>query len=175
VGVCCSSTAEAGLSPVFVWYAATAVATVWFVFRDPRFDYRLLIVGAVLPLGDAVTGGGWVMHSLLFSIALFVVVLVATIGRRGWRRRFLPLPIGTLLHLVFGGAWTDSDLFWWPFSGLTIDDPPLPELDRGWGWTIAVEAAGVLLAAWIWRTARLADPARRQRFATTGQLDFVVH
>ena len=42
---------SASLSPVFVWYIATAVATVWFVFRDPGFDYRLLIVGSVLPLG----------------------------------------------------------------------------------------------------------------------------
>ena len=32
--------------------SATAVVTVWFVFRDPRFDYRLLVVGSVLPLLD---------------------------------------------------------------------------------------------------------------------------
>ena len=37
--------------------SATAIVTVWFVFRDPRFDYRLLIVGSVLPLADGVTGG----------------------------------------------------------------------------------------------------------------------
>jgi len=39
----------AGCQPVIAWFAVTAVAAVWFVFRDPRFDYRLLIVGAVVP------------------------------------------------------------------------------------------------------------------------------
>ena len=28
------------------WFLGTAVVTVWLVFRDPRFDYRLLLVGA---------------------------------------------------------------------------------------------------------------------------------
>jgi hypothetical protein len=157
---------------VFVWYLATAVAAVWFVFRDPRFDYRLLLVGAILPLADSVTGGVWVMHSITFSVALVVVVMLATIGRRTLRRRLLPLPIGTMLHLVFGGAWANADAFWWPFSGLDIDDAPLPMVERGWGWSIALELVGVVLAAWIWRTTRLTDSGHRHRFLSTGQLDF---
>ena len=58
-------------SVVFFWFIGTAVVTVWLVFRDPRFDYRLLIVGAVLPgIVDALLGGARVMHSLTFSVAL---------------------------------------------------------------------------------------------------------
>ena len=30
------------------WFVGTAVVAVWFVFRDPAFDYRLLIVGSLL-------------------------------------------------------------------------------------------------------------------------------
>ncbi len=156
---------------MFVWYLATAVAAVWFVFRDPAFDYRLLLVGAVLPLADAVTGGVWVMHSITFSVVLVVVVMLATIGRRTWRRRLLPLPIGTMLYLVFSGAWTNADAFWWPFSGIEIDDAPLPMVDRGWGWSIALELLGFLIAIWLWRTARLSDPANRRRFVSSGLLD----
>ena len=32
------------------WFIGTAVLTVWYVFRDPSFDYRLLVIGAVLPV-----------------------------------------------------------------------------------------------------------------------------
>ena len=34
---------------VFFWFLGTALLSVHFVFTDPRFDYRLLLVGAVLP------------------------------------------------------------------------------------------------------------------------------
>ena len=43
---------------MFLWFVATAIVSVWFVFRDPRFDYRLLIVGSVLPLADGRDGWG---------------------------------------------------------------------------------------------------------------------
>jgi hypothetical protein len=42
---------------VFFWFIGTAVVAVGMVFRDPRFDYRLLIVGSVLPLADACSAG----------------------------------------------------------------------------------------------------------------------
>ena len=34
---------------MFLWFFGTAILSVWFVFRDDRFDYRLLIVGSILP------------------------------------------------------------------------------------------------------------------------------
>ena len=85
---------------MFFWFVGTAVLTVWYVFRDPRFDYRLLVVGSVLPLGDALFAPGdgpgmrW-MHSLAFSVALLVVVMAVTAGRKPHRKRLLGLPIGT--------------------------------------------------------------------------------
>ena len=168
-----------GLSPsllaVLVWYMATAVVAVWFVFRDPAFDYRLLLVGSVLPLADAFTGGVWVLHSITFSVSLVAAVMLITIGRRNWRRRLLPLPIGTMMYLVFSGAWSNAEAFWWPFSGWSIDDASLPAVERGWGWSIALELVGIGLAWWIWRTTRLSDAARRREFASSGRLDFVVH
>ena len=43
---------------MLLWFLGTAVLTVWFVFRDPAFDYRLLLVGAVLPdLSTSRSGG----------------------------------------------------------------------------------------------------------------------
>jgi hypothetical protein len=154
-----------------LWFVGTSVVTIWFVFRDPRFDYRLLVVGSLLPSAvDAWFGGARVLHSLTFSVVLLVVVMLATRGRRQLRRTLLGLPLGTLLHLVYTGAWAQTEVFWWPFSG-GFDDAPLPEADRGW-WNLLLEVAGAALLVWVWRTAQLADPAARERFVRTGQLWF---
>jgi hypothetical protein len=154
---------------MFLWFVGTAIATVWFVFRDPRFDYRLLVVGSVLPLADALFGGARVMHTLVFSLALLVVVMLVTIGHRTARRLCLGVAIGTLLHLVFDGAWTDADLFWWPFSGRSFDDARLPEAARGW-WNVPLELAGFAILLWVWRTAHLGDRTRRAAALRTGRI-----
>ena len=78
---------------MFFWFIGTAVVTVGFVFRDPRFDYRLLVVGSVLPIVDVVFGGARALHSITVSIALLVVVMLATAGRRPIRRLLLGVPI----------------------------------------------------------------------------------
>jgi hypothetical protein len=154
---------------MFLWFVGMAIATVWFVFRDPRFDYRLLVVGSVLPLLDVLFGGARVMHTLVFSLALLVAVMLLTVGRRPARRLWLGLAIGTLLHLVFDGAWTNTDVFWWPFGGWSFDDAQLPEAARGW-WNVPLEVAGLAILVWVWRTARLAEPARRRAVMRTGGL-----
>ena len=154
---------------MFLWFVGTAIATVWYVFRDPRFDYRLLVVGSVLPLADALFDGVRVMHTLAFGLVVLTVVMLATVGRRPARRLWLGLPIGVLLHLVFDGAWTDPDLFWWPLGGWSFDDTWLPEASRGW-WNVPLELIGVAILAWVWRTARLGDPARRAAARRSGRL-----
>jgi hypothetical protein len=156
---------------VFLWFVGTAIVTVWFVFRDPRFDYRLLIVGSVLPpLVDVWFGGARVLHSLAFSVVLLVVIMLATTGRRSLRRTLLGLPLGTLLHLVYTGAWADTAVFWWPFSG-GFDDAPLLIAERGW-WNLLLEVVGAALLVWVYRSARLDDAENRRRFLSTGQLLF---
>ncbi len=135
---------------MFFWFIGTAIVAVWAIFQDPRFDYRLLVVGAVVPLLDAVTGGVWVLHTLAFSLALMVAVMLTTVGRRPVRMILLGLPIGVMLHLVFDGAWTDADVFWWPLGGWGFGGEPLPEVARGW-WNVPLEAAGIGLLVWAWR------------------------
>jgi hypothetical protein len=154
---------------MFLWFVGTAILTVWFVFRDPRFDYRLLVAGSVLPLLDVLFGGARVMHTLVFSLVLLLAVMLLTVGRRSARRLWLGLAIGTLLHLVFDGAWTNTDVFWWPFGGWSFEDAQLPEASRGW-WNVPLELAGFAILVWVWRTARLAEPARRWAVLRTGGL-----
>lgn len=159
---------------MFLWFVGTAVVVIWSVFRDPRFDYRLLVVGSVLPgLIDVWSGGAWVMHSMVTSVVLLVLVMLVTIGRRPLRKTLLGLPLGTLLHLVATGAWTDARVFWWPLGGWSFDDAPLPIVARGW-WNLPLEVIGLAVVVWIWRSAGLSDPERRRCFRQTGQLSLPV-
>ena len=154
---------------MFLWFVATAVLTVHFVFTDPRFDHRFLIVGVLLPdVVDGITGGAWVLHSLTGAVGLLVVVMLATIGRRPLRKRLIAIPIGVLLHLVFDFAFTSTAVFWWPFTG-GFDGAPLPVVERGW-WNVLLEAIGAALLVWSYRRFGLADPERRRQFLRTGQL-----
>jgi hypothetical protein len=158
---------------MLLWYVGTAVLAVWFVFRDPRFDYRLLLVGSVLPpLVDVWFGGARVLHSLVFSVVLMALVMAISVGRRSTRRMLLGLPLGTLLYLVFSGAWADTTVFWWPFSGGGFDDTPLPMSGRG-VWNVVLEVIGLALVVWIARATRLRSAASRHHFLSTGQLVFV--
>ena len=155
---------------MFFWFLGTAALAVWFVFRDDRFDYRVLALGALLPdIVDGVTGGAWVMHSVIASVGLLTAVML--IARRGSvrRRRWLALPIGTFFHLVFDGAFNNTKVFWWPFAGLDVGDVPLPSLDR-MSLNILLEVAGVVMLVWLWRVNKLSNPQQRQRFIRTGQL-----
>lgn len=154
---------------MFFWFIGTAIFAVGFVFRDPRFDYRLLLVGSVLPLVDGVFGGARVLHSVTASVALLAVLMAATAGRRPIRKMLLGLPIGMFLHLVFDGAWNNTAVFWWPFTGWRFDDAPFPITDRGVV-SVVLEAVGIGLCVWLWRTNGLGDGSRRRRFVDDGQL-----
>ena len=154
-----------------LWFAGTAFLAVWLIFRDPAFDYRLVIVGALLPdVVDAAFGGAALAHSVRGSIVLLFLVMLLTIGRRSLRRHLIALPIGTFLHLVFDGAFTTSQAFWWPLAGGSLAEHPLPVTSRGW-WNLLLEAIGLVILLWAWRRFGLADPRRRRLFLREGRLD----
>lgn len=157
---------------MFFWFIATSVVGVGFVFRDPGFDYRLLIVGSVLPLVDGFCGGARALHSITVSIALLVVLMLATAGQRPIRKMLLGLPIGMFLHLVFDAAWNDTDTFWWPFTGLDFSDAEFPIAARGL-WSVVLEVIGLAGCVWLWRINDLSSGQRRRRFLADGRLDAV--
>jgi len=153
-----------------LWFLGTSVTAVWFVFHDAGFDYRLVMIGSLLP--DAVDvwfGGARAFHSVTVAVVLLVAVMAVTVGRRPLRRRLLALAIGVFLHLVFDGAWSDTTTFWWPFTG-GFGDRRLPSLERG-PLSLGLEVAGALLLFWWWRRFGLADRGRRSVFLRSGHLD----
>jgi len=154
------------------WFVGTALVAVWLVFHDPRFDYRCLVAGALLPdLVDGPLGGARVMHSVAGSVGLLMVVMFSTVGKRLRRKRWLALPIGTFLHLVFDGAFNNTKVFWWPFSGLGFHNAPLPSLDRSPGLVVVMELAGLAMCWWAMRQFGLHDAEARRRLWRTGVLE----
>jgi hypothetical protein len=154
-----------------LWFVATAVLAVFFVFDSPALDHRVVALGAVLPLVEATTGRPWVLHTLIGSVGLLAVVMATTVGRRLLRRRLLGLPIGTFMFLVFSGAWARTALFWWPLKGFDeIGSGQAPELDRPIVVVVVLELVGLAGLVWLWRRYHLGTGPNRQRLVRTGRL-----
>lgn len=154
-----------------LWFAGMSFLIVWTVFKDTAIDYRLVIAGALLPdVVDGLLGGPRVLHTLTFSVALLIAVMLATRGRRTLRRRLLALPIGTFCHLLLDATWTRSATFWWPFLGTRFSDSGLPSLQRPLAVIVGLEVAGLAALLWARGRFRLHEPERRRLFLTTGRL-----
>ena len=142
---------------------------VYFVFQSTGIDYRLVVVGSLLPLVvDLPFLGLAYGHTLLASVVLLLVVMVLTIGRpRLLRRRLLCLPIGAFCGLVLSAAWTNTDVFWWPFTGASL---PQGSLLPAPGIVVLEELAGLAACAWIVYRFGLNDRSRRDDFLRSGRL-----
>ncbi len=153
---------------MLLWFAVTAPILVAEVFRSPMVDYRLVAAGALLPLLEPLTGLFLGLHTLAGAVLALTVVMGATHGRRLVRRRLLGLPIGLFCHLVLDGTWTRTRLFWWPAFG--SERQPVPEAGRSPAVWLALECAGIALAAVAWRRYGLAVPDNRRLLASQGHL-----
>lgn len=157
---------------MLIWFAAGAVAATFVVFRSPALDYRLVALGAVLPVVEVPFGPG-PLHSLAAPCVVLLAVMLATRGRRLLRRQWLGLPIGMFWHLALDFAWNAPETFWWPSMGLSFAGGDAPEVARG-PWSLLLEVVGIGLAAWLFGRFGLDDAGRRSRFLRTGQVDRAV-
>ena len=157
---------------MLLWFAGMSFVLVVAVFRDPALDERLVMAAAVLPAAlDLALGGVRLLHTLAFAILLLTAVMVATIGRRGLRRRLLALPIGAFMNLVLDGMWSSTRLIAWPLGGLSFGDEQLPTLGRPWPLRLLMELVGLAALCWCVRRFRLLEPENRSRFLRSGRLD----
>jgi hypothetical protein len=154
---------------MLLWYVGLSVVIVLLVFQSSGVDYRLVAVGSLLPLAvDLPARRLWFGHTLVASVALLVLVMVLTIGRpRLLRRRLLCLPIGAFCGLALSAAWTNTDVFWWPFTGSTLPDASLLPAP---GIVVLEELAGLASIAWVVYRCGLRDRARRDELVRTGRL-----
>ena len=118
---------------MLLWFWGTAFLTVWVVFHDPSIDYRVLLARRHPARRDRRP-----VRRRRRGPLGHVQRRRARRGHAGHDRPTGPgagvgwsLPIGMFLHLVFDGTLGDAKVFWWPFSGATPGDQPLPSVDRG--------------------------------------------
>ena len=155
---------------MILWFAGVSFVFVWWVFRSPALDYRLVMLGSILPVGEVVFGGPRWLHTLVAPVALLAILMLATQRRRLVRRRWIGIPIGMLMHLVLDGVWARPKVFWWPFLGTAFPGGGLPELEHPIVLTVVLEVIGAGCLVWAWRAFGLSDRATRDRFLRTGQL-----
>lgn len=154
---------------MLLWFVGPSILLVWAVFQSPAADYRVVAIGALLPLVELPFGEPRLFHSLTGAAVLLVAVMVGARGQRLVQRRLLGLPIGMLVHLLLDGAWADSHGFWWPLLGTSWSTSRLPELGRG-SVDVALEVLGAAACWWGWRRFRLDEPDRRRLFLHTGRV-----
>ncbi|MDE0614802.1 MAG: hypothetical protein OXI32_10365 [bacterium] len=155
---------------MFFWFLALSFVLVALVFDSPALDYRMVMLGSVLPMVELLADGPWALHTLLAPLVVLVAVMLVTRRRRLARRRWLGLPIGLFLFLVLDGAWLRTDLFWWPAFGVDVASSDLPEF-KPLATLITLEVIGLVVGAWAFRRYGLADRERLRLFATQGRLD----
>lgn len=155
---------------MLLWFLGVGVLMVWVVFQSPALDVRTVAVGLLLPWLDGLTGGPFVLHTLLGSVLLLGLVMLLTRHSRVARRTWLGLPIGTFLHLTLDAAWSRTALFWWPFAGDGAFDGSLPELDRSVPLLFVMELVGAVALWWGWQAFGLGDRDRREELRTSGRL-----
>ena len=136
---------------MLLWYIGMSVWFVANVFRSVGVDYRLVALGALLPLiVDLPAGHRWFGHTLVFAAAALLIVMVGTIGRtRLLRRR----------------------LFWWPVLGGGLGHHSL--LPATWA-VIVEEVVGLVACWWVVGQFDLYLPEVRREFWRTGRLRAVV-
>lgn len=151
------------------WYVGPSIVAVHDIFRSRGLDYRLIGLGALLPLLiDAPLGYYAYGHSLVVAVVVLGLVMVATIGRsRLVRRRLICIPIGWMCGLVLSGAFLHDVSFLWPFLGSDFPDdslvPPVTVL-------VLLDAAGLAISIWACGRFGLSDPATRSDFLRQGRL-----
>jgi hypothetical protein len=155
-----------------LWFLGLSFALVLMVFDTPLLDYRLVMLGSVLPWLDRLWAPPWVLHSVLFPVLVMSAVMVVFRGQRLRQRRWLGLAIGMFMHLLLAGTFTSGELFWWPALGFDVDGlaPRVP----GLGLAIVLEAIGLFVLVWLARRLGLAQAERRDLFMRTGHIDRAV-
>ena len=146
---------------MILWHVAGSIFLFRWIFRDPKVDLRLLVVGAILPDAIDLIAGVFIGepsrqrwgHALVVPAAVAVLILLT--NRRGRRRRqLMTVVVAWLFHLVLDGVWMREQTFLWPLFG--SDFAPWPE-GTAWSralsdpWRFLKEAIGFGYLLLLWR------------------------
>jgi membrane-bound metal-dependent hydrolase YbcI (DUF457 family) len=110
---------------MFFWYLGAGCVLLLLTLGPRRIDYRLALLGLVLPLVDVVIrvlayphsrlGVHLYLHTFLFALALALVVM--TFLRGATARRWFVVPMAVVIHLLLAGMLGDPVGLFWPLLG----------------------------------------------------------
>lgn len=168
------------------WHLGMTCAIVFFALGARRIDYRVVMLGAILPdlidkpLGRILFPDQFQTGRLFGHTLLLVVVLLLTIQlvlRGAAARRWFVLPIAMLIHHVLDAMWNGPITWFWPLFGASFPPDPLNGhwLDAFLGplsspWVLAGEVAGLVTLVYLGRAYRLQEPVLWARFWRRGEL-----
>ena len=147
------------------WHLGMTCAIVFFALGARRIDYRVVLLGAIVPdLIDKPLGriffpeyfqtGRLFGHTLL--VATFLLLGIQLTLRGTTARRWFILPICMLIHQVLDGMWNDPITWFWPLFGTEFPPDPAPgyrlELLTS-PWQLAGEAVGLAVLVYLGRAA----------------------
>jgi hypothetical protein len=155
-----------------------------------RIDYRLLILGSLLP--DIIDKplavlfgieGRSVAHTLLFNATLTMLLMLPLLAPQIYpkalaRRLSNPLPIlslGLWTHLLFDRIWEQPRVLLWPIEGVAFQPGVFDLLELLMGvlepFALMGEIAGSAVLLFLVRRYRLHRWANLARFIRTGRVD----
>ena len=146
---------------MILWHVAGSIFLFRWIFRDPKVDLRLLVLGAIIPdVIDLVAGTfageptrqRWGHALIVPSIATIVILITNRRGRR--RRQLMTIVVAWLFHLVLDGVWVREQTFLWPLFGTGFASWPG---GTAWSraladpWRFVKEGVGLLYLIILWR------------------------
>jgi inner membrane protein len=171
---------------MFFWHLGVTAAVVFLTLGRRRIDYRVVLLGAILPdLIDKPIGrlffeeqfqtSRLFAHTLLFSVALLLMIQLTLRGPTA--RRWFILPIATMLHLALDGMWNDPVTLFWPLFGTEFPKVPVENywievLLRPFDhpWVLLQEVVGLGLLVYLGFAYRLHESGPRREFIRSGTL-----
>ena len=163
------------------WHLGVTAAIVYATLGRRRIDYRVVLLGALLPDLIDIPLGRFLLrdrygtqhlwgHTLLLVVVLSLVVMLFLRGDTA--RRWFVLPMAALIHLGLDAMWSHPVAFYWPLFGPFPREaigPVLHSLLRPA--TIVEELVGLGLLTYLFVGHDLQDRGHRREFLRTGKLE----
>ena len=154
---------------MLLWFAGLSFIIVATVFASPAIDYRLVMIGSLVPVVEMFLEGPWMLHSLLAPVLVMGFVMIAFQGKRLKQRKWLGVPIGMFLYLFLDRAWTKANLFWWPLFGFQIEKADTPTWEEP-AILILMEIAGLLVVGFGVAKYKIYEKENMKLFLKTGRI-----
>lgn len=168
------------------WHLGMTCAVIFFALGTRRIDYRVVMLGSILPdLTDKPVGriffaaelqnGRLLGHTLLLVVVMALAIQLVLRGKAA--RRWFILPMGALIHLALDGMWARPVTLFWPLFGMRFPPDPVPNY-----WLevllrpvrhpgeLARELIGLALLVYLGLAFELNHRGERRRFFRTGEL-----